>query len=74
MHIQPISREMQMSKEQELIDAVKNRLHSEGRKEKLTCGEAFGLAKDFDVTIVEIGRICNSNKIKISKCQLGCFK
>ncbi len=63
-----------MSKEQEMINSVKNRLYSEDGKEKLTCTEAFELAKNFDVTATEIGRICNSNNIKICKCQLGCFR
>ena len=63
-----------MSKEQELVDAVKGRIHLEDGKEKLTCAEAFVLAKDLEATTAEIGRICNSNNIKICKCQLGCFK
>ncbi|MHC4679221.1 MAG: hypothetical protein ACYTEK_11030 [Planctomycetota bacterium] len=43
-------------------------------KKQLTCAQAFALARRFDVEIVEIGRICNQNNIKICKCQLGCFK
>ena len=43
-------------------------------KKKLTCAEAFELAKRFETEIIEVGRICNKNNVKICKCQLGCFK
>jgi len=43
-------------------------------KKRLTCAEAFELAKKYDVEIIEIGRICNKHDIKICKCQLGFFK
>jgi len=45
----------------------------EGRK-RLTCAEAFALARRLDVPISRIGRVCDDNNIKISNCQLGCFK
>ncbi len=45
-----------------------------GDRERLTCAEAFELAEKFEAEIVEIGRICNQNNVKICKCQLGCFK
>ncbi len=44
-----------------------------GRREKLTCAEAFELAKKLEMEIIEIGRICNQHNIKICKCQLECF-
>jgi hypothetical protein len=39
----------------------------------ITCAEAFELAKNFETEIIEIGRICNQNNIRICKCHLGCF-
>ncbi|MGD9200392.1 MAG: hypothetical protein PVI26_02415 [Chitinispirillia bacterium] len=45
----------------------------EGRQ-KLICVKAFELAKKYSISIKEIGEYCNKNKIKISDCQLGCFK
>jgi hypothetical protein len=66
-----------MDKKQELADAViklaDGRQEPDGRR-KLACVEAFDMAKTFNVKIVEVGRICNQNNIKICKCQLGCFK
>ena len=45
-----------------------------GGERKLACAEAFDMAKRFGIEIVEVGRICNQNNIKICTCQLGCFK
>lgn len=63
-----------MSEESELVDAViKAAIEVDGSK-KLACAEAFRLAEQFGVKVLEIGRICNAQNIKISNCQLGCFK
>jgi len=65
-----------MDKNQELVNAVlksaNSRQQSDDRK-RLTCAEAFELAKNFKTEIIEIGRICNQHNIRICKCQLGCF-
>ncbi len=61
-----------MDKKEQLVEAVLR--PGNGDREKLTCAEAFELAKKFDAQIAEIGRICNQNDVKICKCQLGCFK
>jgi len=65
-----------MDKKEELLKAIlkfaNNGLPLENKK-RLTCAEAFELAKKYDVEIIEIGRMCNQHNIKICKCQLGCF-
>lgn len=62
-----------MDKNEDLIDAVLERASQvEGRK-KLMCAEAFELARQFQMEVIEIGRICNQHNVKICKCQLGCF-
>jgi hypothetical protein len=43
-------------------------------KKKLTCGKAFQIAQKHSVSLKEIGDSCNDNKVKIAKCQLGCFE
>ena len=63
-----------MTETRELIDAVLTASNEENGKKKLACADAFELTKKFDVEIIEIGRICNHQNIKICKCQLGCFK
>ena len=67
-------RKHKMSKQEDLINAVIARAQESGPKKKLACAQAFGLAEEFDATIIEIGRICNRHNIRICKCQLGCFK
>jgi len=62
-----------MGKAQDLTNAVLERAQELDERKRLTCAEAFELAQQFDVEVIEIGRICNRHNIKISKCQLGCF-
>ena len=62
-----------MDEGQELINAVLERAQVSGGSKKLTCSEAFELAQEFETEIIEIGRICNGQGIRICKCQLGCF-
>jgi hypothetical protein len=61
-----------MDKTKQLTDAVLKA--DSGQRKRLTCAEAFELAEQYDVKVAEIGRICNQNKVKICKCQLGCFR
>ena len=66
-----------MDKKEQLVEAVvgsANSTEEPKRRERLTCAEAFEIAKKFDAALAEVGRICNDNNIKICKCQLGCFK
>jgi hypothetical protein len=65
-----------MNKKEQLVDAVLKSADSGRRpdgKKRLTCAEAFELAKRYEAEIIEVGRICNQNNIRICKCQLGCF-
>jgi hypothetical protein len=59
--------------EENLIsDVLKQAKMVDGQK-RLTCAEAFELARQFQAPIIEVGRICNQQNVKICKCQLGCF-
>lgn len=62
-----------MDKSEELVNAVLERAKEIDGIKKLACAEAHKLAREFQVDTIEIGRICNQQKIKICKCQLGCF-
>jgi alanyl-tRNA synthetase len=46
---------------------------TEDGKKKLSCEKAFELAEKHGIELIEIGRICNQEGIKIAQCQLGCF-
>jgi recombination DNA repair RAD52 pathway protein len=66
----------QMDKKEKLLNAIfkiTDNAQSSEAKKRLTCAQAFELAQKYDVEIIEIGHICNKHKIKICKCQLGCF-
>ena len=41
---------------------------------RINCVQAFGLAKELNVSLKRIGDICNEQDIKIHNCQLGCFE
>ena len=42
---------------------------------KLSCDEAHRIAEEMGIHLSLIGRVCNSGeeKIKITRCMLGCF-
>jgi len=66
-----------MDKKEELLNAIlkcTSNGQSSSDKKRLTCTKAFELAKNCEMEIIEIGRICNKHNIKICKCQLGCFE
>ena len=63
-----------MAKEQDLIEAVVEKAKETDGRQQLTCKEAFGLAEEFGAEILEVGRTCNQQNIRIRHCQLGCFK
>lgn len=54
---------------EKMIDAVR----SAAVNNRLTCERAHDLARELNVSLREIGAVCNELKIKISACQLGCF-
>jgi len=56
-----------------LTDAVMERAVDVDDKKKLSCSQAFELAKELNAAVVEIGRICNQHDVRICQCQLGCF-
>jgi hypothetical protein len=53
-----------------LVSVLKTRA---GAEKRLPCAEAFKVARDVGVPVVEVGRACNELGIKIVHCQLGCF-
>ncbi len=46
----------------------------EDRKPRLSCAKAFTLCVEHGIPLQELGLICDRAGIKISACQLGCFK
>ncbi|UCF04027.1 MAG: hypothetical protein JSV33_08715 [bacterium] len=62
-----------MSSSKELVTAVVAAAKDKGGKKKLSCARAFELAAQHGVGVIEIGRICDEQDIKLYQCQLGCF-
>jgi hypothetical protein len=52
---------------------LEQRLHKASRENRIHCSSALAIAKSFGITAAEVGKTANKLKIKISKCQLGCF-
>lgn len=54
---------------EEIVEAI--RLASVNNR--LSCEKAHELAGELNMSLQDIGAICNEQKIKIAACQLGCF-
>jgi hypothetical protein len=59
---------MPVSKEKLIAAIIK--ASGDGR---LTCEKAHELGKELEVSLEEIGAVCNELNIRIKDCQLGCF-
>ena len=57
--------------EEKLMKALKE--ISDKNNGKITCAQAWEIAEKFSLTKKEVGDKINELKIKITKCQLGCF-
>lgn len=53
---------------------IKTRLLDMAREGKVSCRTALGIAEELGVSPIEVGRMANELQIKISSCQLGCFR
>ena len=58
---------------EELINEILKKSFKDGEKVKLPCVAALKIAGQLRVKPSDIGTICNDRKIKITRCQLGCF-
>lgn len=57
----------------EQLDKLEQRLHEMSKENRIHCSTALAIAKSFQIPSKEVGKAANRLKIKISKCQLGCF-
>jgi hypothetical protein len=62
-----------MASKKEQVKLVVEACEEKEGKKRLTCAAAFKLAEEHGLKISDIGTICDDQKIKITKCQLGCF-
>ena len=59
--------------DQKLLSSVEEHTFETEDRRKLACSDAFKIAGELNVELIDIARVCNENNIRISKCQLGCF-
>ncbi len=57
----------------ELKKMIEKLLKERSNDGKITCAEARKIAEELNVAYIEVGRVANELKIKIRKCDLGCF-
>ena len=60
--------------DEELKTIVMAAAYERGGRLRLNCADAFRLAERHGVRLADISRICNGAGIRISNCQLDCFK
>lgn len=56
------------------MDDVKKRVSALAKDGHITCRDALTLAETLQISPLQIGKAANLLKIRISACQLGCFK
>ena len=57
-----------------ILNKIKEYGYMKSEKFYLSCSAAFKISNELGVELIEISKICNANKIKITTCQLGCFE
>ncbi len=55
-------------------DKLKKVILEKVKDGKLPCAMCFKIVEEFGISKRGMGKILNEMKIKISQCQLGCFK
>lgn len=56
--------------EERIMEAIKQNLDENG---KLSCAKAHEIAHELGAEILLVGKIADKMKVKLHKCQLGCF-
>ncbi len=65
---------MKQGEDEKLAEAVLKAAYEDEGRTKLACKDALRLASEHGVEPISVGRICDQKKIKLCKCQLGCFE
>ncbi len=58
---------------EDTINRIKDAAGEFDGQEILPCKSAFQLSEELNISLKDIGDICNAENIKIVHCQLGCF-
>jgi len=55
-------------------EEIRTAIQAKAVEGKVPCKAMLDLASETETTASQIGDICNELNIKVSACQLGCFK
>ena len=59
--------------EKRILEIIDKYCTIKDNKKYISCAIAFEIAKELNVNVSVIGKICNQEKIKLKNCQIGCF-
>ena len=68
--MEEVMTEIEKIQQKKLIEKLLTERSNSG---KITCAEARKIAEELGIPYIEVGRVANELKIKIRKCELGCF-
>jgi len=68
--MEEVMTEIEKAQQKKLIEKL---LKEKSNYGKITCSEARKIAEELNVPYIEVGRMANELRIKIRKCELGCF-
>ncbi|ACI20973.1 MULTISPECIES: molybdopterin-guanine dinucleotide biosynthesis protein B [Thermodesulfovibrio] len=68
--MEEVMTEIEKIQQKKLIEKLLREKSNDG---KITCSEARKIAEELNVPYIEVGKMANELKIKIRKCELGCF-
>ena len=54
-------------------DELEARLHKASHESRVPCASALAIAESLGIPDAEVGKTANKLKLRIKKCQLGCF-
>ncbi len=54
-------------------EKLKEMIQAEAEDGRITCAQLWKIAGEHEVALEKLGRIADELKIKITRCQLGCF-
>jgi LAO/AO transport system kinase len=73
----PADEEQRISADGRLAAAIRQlieeKLNAAAREGRVQCAEAMGIARSLGVRASDVGEVADEIRIRISRCQLGCF-
>ncbi len=54
-------------------EKIREFVQAEAQENRITCGKMHELSEKHGVSLAELGKAADELKIKIARCELGCF-